>query len=236
MKSEVTSLPTGSQERWLLDQVGTRPTFQQHCVFELLPPGYERYVRVLHPFEPWNPEASPLEDMPTWRQLADLAHVVYHPLITWETLRPILGGPDGPRPYSVDNGRLSEPARSRLLEVLADTSDDAEAFFYFGMPAWMSIGKPLLYRAPLRSLGEVDARAAADTNGPSPIPGPEYFWPFDRSWVVSTDYDLVSTYIACNGDLADRLLSDGILETFQVSLDSRVDDLADSLNGVVSYR
>jgi hypothetical protein len=60
--------------------------------------------------------------------------------------------------------------------------------------------------------------------------GPEYVWPVDRSWVVNTDYDLASTYLACSQATATALDEDPVLEILPVSLDTRVDDGADQLN------
>jgi hypothetical protein len=46
---------------------------------------------------------------------------------------------------------------------------------------------------------------------------PELVWPEDRSWVVCTDFDLLSTYIACNRTLAKALTDDSHLEVAEVS-------------------
>ena len=52
----------------------------------------------------------------------------------------------------------------------------------------------------------------------------------DRSWVIQTDYDLTSTYIACSSDLGDALCVEEQLETIPVRLTTRVDDDSDHLN------
>lgn len=49
---------------------------------------------------------------------------------------------------------------------------------------------------------------------------------------MNTDYDLDSTYIACDEDLAEAILADPTLEALQVSRDTRVDDAADRINDV----
>jgi hypothetical protein len=52
--------------------------------------------------------------------------------------------------------------------------------------------------------------------------GPQYIWPLDRSWVVMTDFDLESTYVACDATLAERLLGDDVLEVLPVELTSHI--------------
>lgn len=53
--------------------------------------------------------------------------------------------------------------------------------------------------------------------------GPEFWWPQDRSWVVTTDYDLLSTYAGCSARTAELLLTDDELEALPVTLRTRVD-------------
>lgn len=59
------------------------------------------------------------------------------------------------------------------------------------------------------------------------VESPEYMWPDDRIWVVCTNYDLTSTYIACSRELADVLNSSPGLETLEVSRRSRIDERSD---------
>jgi len=162
---------------------------------------------------------------PTWRSLAAEAGVPFSSEIMWEDLRPVLGGRDGPRPYYVTEGNLDEPARTRLFGVLADASGDKSTFFYYGLAAICTGSEAHLYRAPCRSIRAVEDLAARDMRVPinwENLYGPEYIWPSDRSWVVMTDYDLESTYIACDAALAERLLADDVLEVLPVELTSHI--------------
>jgi len=63
------------------------------------------------------------------------------------------------------------------------------------------------------------------------VPGPEYAWPKGRAWVLNSDYDLSSSYVACDGALAGALQEDKRLELLPVTLDTRIDDGADLHNG-----
>ncbi|MGW4196145.1 hypothetical protein [Streptomyces sp. NPDC005004] len=53
--------------------------------------------------------------------------------------------------------------------------------------------------------------------------GPEFWWPSDRGWVVTTDHDLLSTYVGCSAETARLLLAEPALETLPVTPWTRVD-------------
>src|SRR4051794_4772473 len=50
----------------------------------------------------------------------------------------------------------------------------------------------------------------------------EPWWPEDRAWVVASDIDLPSTYVAGSAELAERLMGDGRLEALRVELGSPI--------------
>jgi hypothetical protein len=79
------------------------------------------------------------------------------------------------------------------------------------------------------SLAELDAveEAAQLRIGGFGRKGPEYVWPADMSWIVCTDYDLTSTYVAMSGRGPDSLLDSPNVEAVAVRLTTRVDDRAD---------
>ncbi len=51
--------------------------------------------------------------------------------------------------------------------------------------------------------------------------------PDDRGWVVTTDYDLLPTYVGCSVTTAERILGDDALEALPVTAQTRVDWYAD---------
>lgn len=204
-------------------------------VAELVPPGFDRYLRIFHPFlpaDPDDPEAMLPGPPRTWASLADEAGVVFHPEITWWSLLPVLGGADGPRPYWVSEGDIDEPARSALFKLLAEASAGVSSFFYYGLEAQVRGIEPLLFKGPADAIAEVRELAAADLGDTAddPVPCPDWVWAADRSWVLNTDIDLVSTYIGCNEALAQAIIRDATLEALPVSPTTRVDDSADGVN------
>lgn len=60
-------------------------------VAQLLPAGYECYLRLFHPFVPWGHEDDlrPAETRTTWRKLAADAGVAFTATKTWRTLAPV---------------------------------------------------------------------------------------------------------------------------------------------------
>jgi len=64
-----------------------------HRVSELLPPGYESYFRVFHPFVPWKADpAQPVEKAlrHSWAELAAEAGIEFHNQLSWCSLEPVL--------------------------------------------------------------------------------------------------------------------------------------------------
>jgi hypothetical protein len=61
-------------------------------------------------------------------------------------------------------------------------------------------------------------------------PGPENFWPADRDWIVYTGYDSSCSYIACDDEVADRLMTSNRLEILPTRLDARTDNRQDRVN------
>jgi len=129
-------------------------------------------------------------------------------------------------------GTLGEPARSRLFGRLAEATGTQRVFYFYGIGATVVAGKYFLFEAAADELEAVQQLANAKVEPePFPIPGPEYVWPSDRSWIVITDYDLVSTYIACDANLAALLLRTDGLELLPVTLETRIDNRSDTVNG-----
>jgi hypothetical protein len=205
----------------------------EHTVAELLPAGFTRYLRVFHPFLPADPN-DPDKSLPgpvrSWASLAEEARAVFHPEIMSWALMDVLGGTDGPRPFWVSEGRLDEPARSALFALLAEQGEQ-DAYFLYDLAPQVRGGSPLLYRASVSRYAEVQEAANLDLGDEDEsAPGPEFVWPADQSWFVNTDYDLDSTYVACDDVLAEAILAEPTLESLPVSRDTRVDSAADRIN------
>lgn len=65
-----------------------------------------------------------------------------------------------------------------------------------------------------------DARASRATTA-------EHVWPVEERWIVCTDYDLTSTYIACDAEAAQRLLDHNLIEAVLIDRSTRIDNSAE---------
>ena len=200
-----------------------------HRVDELLPNGYDVYLRLFHPFQPWNTaskEEVARSQLRSWESLALEANVVYHGELSWkslETVIPIVG--DGRR-YATLEGQMVRDTARTLMSALATGSAQQRVLFLYDHPGTNFASPEGL---PFAFEGDTaDIESVIDAAGY--VLGPTYIWPTDRAWLVATDYDLVSTYIACGSGLAQILIETEGIEVLKVSLSSRIDSGCDVIN------
>ncbi len=221
-RPSVERMPLG-EETWLSEAWNGKAADGYPCrLAEVLPHGYQRYLRIFHPFLPRGSAAGPdpARALRTgWEELARAAGLPFSSRLIAEDLDPVLGVRDGDRPLELWEGELHPVARTALFAHLAARSS-GPAFFYFGV-ATLMVG-PLLYRASCSAVDEVKRAAAVDA-AHREIKGPEYAWPSSRSWFVSTDFDCASTYLGCDDDLAARVLDDPAIEALDAELDDRLE-------------
>lgn len=87
--------------------------------------------------------------------------------------------------------------------------------------------------AHLRRLGASQAENQALVAQPMPVfQAPDIWWPEDRAWVLGSDTDLDTTYVACSAECAEALLKLKLrqLECLSTRPEHRVDIDGDSLN------
>jgi len=202
-----------------------------HTVAELLPPGFDCYLRVFHPLLPWT--AEPTEPVSRsrcgrWADIARSAGVTFGPNLTWRQLEKALPvGVDGQRPYAVWEGDLEINTAEALFAALPSPRPGGY-FLSFGLVAIIRTDAhaPATYFVP--TLYNRSAVIEAVNDGPATsITTAEYVWPTNRSWIVCADYDLTSTYIALSGKASYRLVTHPEIEAVEVDLNTRIDDAAD---------
>jgi hypothetical protein len=205
-----------------------RDTPAESRVREMFPPGYERYVRLFHPFIPWgaDPRDVGAHGRRTWRQLAQQVGVDLHPALQWDTLRPVLPVDGDRRPYEIHTGELEPITRQGLFVHLRRHVTAQPTYFLYDLSALIAGRDPVTVEAEVDDFEKV-FRWASETNS-AVVSTPEYIWPSDRAWIVCCDYDLSSTYVAGTSDLCADLLGDPSLEIVEVALDTRVDYKADA--------
>ncbi|MEU5776053.1 hypothetical protein ABZ819_22510 [Streptomyces venezuelae] len=205
----------GTELAWLHDRLGRSDDGPGHVVSELVPEGYEAYVRIFHRFRATDGSGRTRR----WKAWAKDSGVPFHPEMSHRWLRSDEPDP-GPR-WMADEGTLDERSRGALARLLAAVSGEQDVYFAYDLGAllWGAHDEPLVRHGSLAHLEDVRA-SLTDVLGDS---GPEFWWPQDRSWVVTTDYDLLSTYVGCSSRTAERILTDDTLEALPVTPHTRVD-------------
>jgi hypothetical protein len=206
---------------WLRDRLTPDTDTWRHVVTEVVPAGFPAYVRVFHS---WSVDGNP-EQRSTWREMAEIADAHYHGELTSSPLEPALQTAPAASRWVVDEGEPDPQTRHGLVQVLTGvTSPGQPVYFSYELARVVRGQTPIVWKSSLTSLEPVRAHMGDG------FVGPEHWWPEDRSWVVGSDYDLCSTYIACSEDLSLRLTSSDQIEAIMVGPDARVDNAADNIN------
>lgn len=216
---------TSGPELWLTRLGEAETPAGGVTVAQCLPAGYECYLRVFHPFTTWA-----CKGRRTWRSLADEANLVFHAELSWQSLRPILSAGFDPARglrFQVEEGNLEPETFESLHQCLLNVTGDKLALFYYGLASVVRGQAPVLISGVHSQFREVRELAEREMPG---VVGPEYVWPHDRAWVVNTDFDLTSTYIACAANLAAAITQEPRLEVLPVQLTTRVDNQSDRVN------
>lgn len=199
-----------------------------HTVAELLPEGHEQYLRLFHPFVPWEVESGldPVETQVRWCELAEQAGTTFSATTTWRTIKPVLPVIGDSRPWAVWEGELEAHTADELFGTL-DQGTSGPFYFEFGLVAIVNTnGTPRLYRS-----ASIDGRRQAvehiRSHGGREITTPSLSWSHDQRWITCSDYDLTSTYVATDTPTANRLLANPSLEILEVERTTRIDNKAD---------
>ncbi|MEU5438741.1 hypothetical protein AB0G73_36145 [Streptomyces sp. NPDC020719] len=209
----------GTELAWLQQQLSRPKAGAGHAVSELVPDGFDAYVRIFHRFEATDGSGRTR----TWQARLDGTAIPFHAELSHLSLPGEERTPGEPL-WQTEEGALDDRSRHALARCLADVSGDEAVYYAYDLAALVwGEPAPVVRRSTLAEL-ETVRDEVADTVGAS---GPEFWWPHDRSWVVTSDYDLLSTYVGCSAQTAQLLLDDAELETLPITPQTRVDWYAD---------
>ena len=204
--SEVADYPRGVEP----------PPSGGHQVQQLLPTGYESYVRIFHPFRRRSaPDKSPDGRSMTWRTMATELDVPFEASVHWQLILEYQSSRFAEEYINLEGD--PDPALLSVLQAaLAPTTGDESVYFYYGLATQMGLRPPrsMAWLGRLQQLQDIQRRvneAAGWT-----IPGPERIWPDHRKWVVVSDYDLPSTYVASDRATGDRILASADIDVLPV--------------------
>lgn len=210
-----------------------------YTVGSVVPPGFEAYARVFHPAHASSRSDGPESLEVRWAEVAAANSRIMHPAAEWGS---IIGSWDCREQAGVWDkppltGSLPAQVARRLTAVLEQHTRVPEPC-WFGVwtgrgPLDVELAAAPRFELPNREMwllrGTVRAAAV------SPYPRPRFdsvnvWWPEDRTWCVSTDVDLMTTYVGGSADCICALLGETSVEALAVSVDQRVTWDADTVN------
>jgi hypothetical protein len=179
-------------------------------VGSVVPTGFARVVRVLHPAGGGR----------SWADVARANGKVVHPLVQWGSIAPDFDD-SGRSDVDPEEGSVPAPTLEAILEHCPADGD----VIYAAWDGWGSWTDRYDKTALIPGWGGRSYRLF--TCGKSPVthwPGMDDFWPQSasliwprhESWCIATEIDFDSTLVACSEEVAAALLADERLEAFEV--------------------
>jgi hypothetical protein len=229
------AVPDATSTQWLsprLDPFGAD-------VGSLVPRGYEAYARLFHPAFKADTEGGAATPV-TWQQIAEANGRSAHPRMqfphvtnSWENWH----GQPGVFDIAPIEGSLPVRYAERLLQLL-DRFTATPRHCWFG--CWTGYGSSRLATSATATF-ELPQRTMYLLTGPlgslaqSICAAPVYqtvniCWPDDRAWVVATDIDLESTYVAGSLDCIEALLDVPDLEAMACDAGDPIAFSSDTIN------
>lgn len=224
--------PDGTVADWWLPAVG----WDRQGVGAFVPPGFDAYAVVLHPFNVSDPDAPDGWRHASWAEVADAWATTRRDVLGEQPWMVEVPGSDGNARASVPGApggpseQLERDTAAALLPHLTTATTTPDDVF---VARWIGHGGELLrqrfspcavlpteqrghalLRGPLAGVlvGVGPVAWSADHDAVSGI-----WWPADRAWFVHTEVDGCTTEVAGSRVLVDALLEDEALEVVEVT-------------------
>lgn len=213
------------------DWLGLRMHSSPPDVCSIVPAGFPAYARIFHPSFKWNISTGRIDRVLSWAETAEETGKIAHALMQWETIRPRVTSGDEPA-IGILPSRLAELLVSALA-VHTGTPDSCWYGAWNGkFPSLIQVSAPV-FRIPLRDMYLLHGPLSGlpQNLAPSPVEArANIAWPSDRSWVLATDIDLRTTYLAGSMDCVRSLVESSSIEAFSVQSTDLVTLGSDTLN------
>jgi hypothetical protein len=218
---------TAAATSWINSRL-LKPVAGATLVGTVVPTGFPRVVRVLHPIG----DGDATE---TWADVARRSDRVVHPLVQWTG---ICNRFDGQSRSSATDPLLGSAPPAMLGAVLEHCPSTLINYAVWeGSGSWAERAAPesLFAYGP----GAPQYRLFVGPKAPhSTWPGMDVpwsqtanlMWPSDASWCIATAVDLDSTLVAGASSVADGLLADDRLEVFEVTYTDDISWYGDEVN------
>ncbi|MET4614169.1 hypothetical protein ABIC28_005182 [Rhodococcus sp. PvR044] len=222
MVQEVDALQTAG---WIVQRMG-RPF--DGTVHSILPDGFDAYARIFHPAVIWDgSNAVPV----SWSRVAESTGSTVHPAMNWESiyrLESTLRVDDAP-----SLGCLPRQVRRDLTSILSRFTADREDCFFafwegnFDEGEFAAGGKFVLNSGRSYYLFEGPVtRSDHLFEGESP----NMWWPRDAEWIVSTDIDLMSTFVGGSESCIAQIVESKDIEALRVEISQSITSSSDLIN------
>lgn len=169
------------------------------------PEGFEAYARILFPFTGEDDEHI------SWTETARRNGRVPHALMEQETIL-------APGQEATCLDELAGEQSDALLPVLARHTSSAGGWFLlwdgFGDLNQEVFGAQPKVRHPMREFCLLSGTLASYRSLPH---DPNYWWPEDRSWCLSTDTDFCWAYLGGSADCISQVLSVSELDAYETN-------------------
>lgn len=175
-------------------------------VGEIIPAGYRRYARILHPAHHREEGMSPGPASPNG---AATHSKRLRSSRTWR-LGPMECVGQAPAPTRVNSIARCAVGSQFLYRGPVEAVTDLE---------FRTVGYPLVERRP----GLRWRRQRVEPIVGRTFHSPSFWWPNDRAWFLSTEIDAGSTYVGGPKELIERVLADPDLEALPAGVDDPFD-------------
>jgi hypothetical protein len=218
-------------------------------VLSIVPEGFPAYARVYHPARNVvNSTQKPVR----WAEVAQANNRCVHRQMQWYNIAgysPYTPGPEPAHPglwsEPPEEGSLPPDVARLLAQVLAPHTTTPEKC-WFGIWEGFSGLHPTVLRSPafllpldrdMRLLwADLQAIDVSFANPPmAPFPDHRHLsanlvWPDDRAWVIATEIDFMTTYVAGNEDAIASVTTSPDLEVDQIAPTDGITWDSDTLN------
>lgn len=190
-----------------LDRVG-------NLVTAIVPPGYERYIRVLNPLE--------LNDgsLTSWSRVAVRNGLEASPWMQWDELKAHVDAPL----YADDaEPEMGQPHPSLARALIRELRVDPGRHYFASWTGYAEESRqPVIEFSPSDREMLVYSGALIDDEGFAIVPTtaagrvPMYWWPEDLRWCVGQDLYARSLIVACDLPTAGRILAAPDLDSYLI--------------------
>ena len=214
----------------------------QYTVAGLVSRDYPAFVRILHPA--FAADGGPV----AWRAIADAVGGTVHPSVQWHRLESkiephtveALGLRTDQGGFAPEIGDLSIRPMWSLFPVLAAHTKDLTCMAAYWIGRGGAQGWPVAphicipehrreWEYALFSGTLTDVLEQRELDGPLEF-SPNFLWPLDRAWLLSTQEDFDSTIVGGTESLIADIRSQRLLETVPVSPSVSLANDADTVN------